>query len=80
MSTISVKYLTKNLVNKGQEKLSLEYSFDLSVQNIDVGSEIINSNKGQVYAKGLYESVGFKAISDVYDEVHIPHVKMKIEL
>ena len=35
---------------------------------------------GQVYAKGLYESVGFKAISDVYDEVHIPHVKMKIEL
>ena len=44
--------LTKNLVNKGQEKLSLEYSFDLSVQNIDVGSEIINSNKGQVYAKG----------------------------
>ena len=35
---------------------------------------------GQVYAKGLYESVGFKIISDVYDEVHIPHVKMKIEL
>ena len=35
---------------------------------------------GQVYAKGLYESVGFKTISDVYDEVHIPHVKMKIEL
>ena len=35
---------------------------------------------GQVYAKGLYESVGFKAISDVYDEVDIPHVKMKIEL
>ena len=35
---------------------------------------------GQVYAKWLYESVGFKAISDVYDEVHIPHLKMKIEL
>ena len=35
---------------------------------------------GQVYAKGLYESVGFKIISDVYDEVGIPHVKMKIEL
>lgn len=35
---------------------------------------------GKVYAKGLYESVGFKIISDVYDEVGIPHVKMKIEL
>ena len=35
---------------------------------------------GQVYAKGLYESVGFKIISDVYDQVGIPHVKMKIEL
>ena len=30
--------------------------------------------------KGLYESVGFNVISDVYDEVNIPHVKMKIEL
>ena len=28
----------------------------------------------------LKESVGFKIISDVYDEVGIPHVKMKIEL
>ena len=35
---------------------------------------------GQLYAKGLYESVGFNVISDVYDEVNIPHVKMKIEL
>lgn len=31
----------------------------------------------QEYVKGLYESVGFKAISDVYDEAGIPHVKMK---
>ena len=35
---------------------------------------------GQLYAKGLYESVGFNVISDVYDEVNIPHVKMKVEL
>lgn len=34
----------------------------------------------QLYVKDLYESVGFKAISDVYDEANIPHVKMKIEL
>lgn len=34
----------------------------------------------QLYVKDLYQSVGFKAISDVYDEAEIPHVKMKIEL
>ena len=34
----------------------------------------------QLYVKDLYESVGFKVISDVYDEVSIPHVKMKVEL
>ena len=33
----------------------------------------------QLYAKGLYEGVGFKVISDVYDEVEIPHVKMILE-
>lgn len=30
----------------------------------------------QFYIKGLYESVGFKAISDVYEEAEIPHIKM----
>ena len=34
----------------------------------------------QLYVKGLYEDVGFKVISDVYDEANIPHVKMKIEM
>jgi ElaA protein len=34
----------------------------------------------QLYVKGMYEAVGFKVISEVYDEVNIPHVKMKIEL
>ena len=34
----------------------------------------------QEYVKEMYSSVGFKVISDVYDEVNIPHVKMKIEL
>lgn len=32
----------------------------------------------QAYAKGLYESVGFKEVSEVYNEVDIPHVKMKL--
>ena len=33
----------------------------------------------QLYAKSLYENVGFKVISDIYDEVEIPHVKMILE-
>ena len=32
----------------------------------------------QLYARGLYEGVGFKAISDVYNEVDIPHIKMEV--
>ncbi|WP_194192001.1 GNAT family N-acetyltransferase [Clostridium chrysemydis] len=31
----------------------------------------------QLYVKDLYESVGFTPISDVYDEVGIPHIKME---
>ena len=31
----------------------------------------------QYYAKKLYESVGFEAVGEVYDEVSIPHIKMK---
>ena len=30
----------------------------------------------QLYAKALYESVGFMAIADIYEEAGIPHVKM----
>ncbi len=34
----------------------------------------------QVYAKDLYKSVGFKEYGEVYDEVNIPHIKMKLNL
>lgn len=32
----------------------------------------------QTYIKSLYESIGFKEISPIYDEVGIPHVKMRL--
>ena len=32
----------------------------------------------QYYIKDLYKSLGFKEISDDYDEVGIPHVKMRL--
>lgn len=31
----------------------------------------------QLYAKELYESVGFVVVSDIYDEAGIPNVKME---
>ena len=36
--------------------------------------------EAQVYAKGLYEKQGFRAISDPFPEDGIPHVKMLLEL
>ncbi|EOR26458.1 acetyltransferase [Clostridium sartagoforme AAU1] len=30
----------------------------------------------QLYVKDLYESIGFKVISDIYEEAEIPHIKM----
>ena len=32
----------------------------------------------QLYARKLYEAVGFEAISEVYNEVDIPHIKMEL--
>ena len=34
----------------------------------------------QCYIKELYKSVGFKEVSEQYEEAGIPHVKMKFEI
>ena len=34
----------------------------------------------QLYVKELYESIGFTASSEIYEEAGIPHVKMYIEI
>lgn len=46
------------------------------VQNVLNEMHIVLS--AQEHIKGLYLSCGFEVISDVYDEVGIPHVKMKL--
>lgn len=55
----------------------MRVALDFIKNNLDENIVVLS---GQLYAKGLYESVGFKVISDIYDEVNIPHVKMKVEL
>ena len=47
-----------------------------------IASELMKRSitlSAQLYAKDLYEKVGFKVVSDVYEEVDIPHVKMILE-
>ena len=62
---------------KGIAQEMMKVSLEFIKNNLDEKTVLLSA---QLYAKGLYESVGFKVISDVYDEVNIPHVKMKVEL
>ena len=34
----------------------------------------------QTHAIGFYQACGFKVTSEVYQDVHIPHVDMQLEL
>ena len=56
------KKLLENLIKYIQEELKEEH-ITISAQE---------------YVKELYKSVGFKEFGDVYYEVNIPHIKMKI--
>lgn len=67
----------KSYRRKGIAQKMIRYCLDFIKNELDENIVVLS---GQLYAKGLYESVGFKAISDIYNEVNIPHVKMKIEL
>lgn len=62
---------------KGIAKKMMKACLEFIKNQLD-GTTVVLS--AQLYVKDLYESVGFKAISDIYDEANIPHVKMKIKL
>ena len=62
---------------KGIAQEMMKVALEFIKNNLDEKTVVLSA---QLYAKGLYESVGFKVMSDVYDEVNIPHVKMKVEL
>ncbi|EES50793.1 GNAT family N-acetyltransferase [Clostridium botulinum] len=57
-------------------------AFELMKKSVDFLKNELNEEtivvSSQLYVKKLYESVGFKIISDIYDEVDIPHIKMKM--
>ncbi len=51
---------------------------------IDVAASKFNADKitieAQVYARGLYEKLGFRQSSDEFLEDGIPHIQMQLEL
>lgn len=68
-----LKEFRKNYIAQDMMKKSADF-----IREYWNAEEIIISS--QVYAKRLYESVGFEIISDVYDEAGIEHVKMSLKL
>lgn len=62
---------------KGIAQKMMKSALEFIKNNLDENVVVISA---QEYAKEMYLSVGFKIVSDIYDEVNIPHVKMKIEL
>lgn len=55
----------------------MKFALDFIKNNLDENIVVLSA---QEYVKDMYSSVGFKVISEIYNEVNIPHVKMKIEL
>ncbi|MEG2848509.1 MAG: GNAT family N-acetyltransferase [Bacilli bacterium] len=55
---------------------------DMMLKAIDFVKNNLKENhitlSSQEYIKTLYSSIGFKEISDVYDECNIAHVKMRL--
>lgn len=55
---------------------------EMMIKAIDFIKDSLDENhitlSAQYYIKDLYSSIGFKEISDIYDECNIPHVKMKL--
>jgi len=56
---------------------------ELMKRSIDFINKELKADKivlsAQAYAKGLYETVGFIDMSDIYNEVDIPHIKMILD-
>ncbi len=62
---------------KGIAQKMMKSALEFIKNNLNENVVVLSA---QEYAKEMYLSVGFKVVSDIYDEINIPHVKMKIEL
>ena len=55
----------------------MKYCLNFIKNDLDESVVVVSA---QEYVKKMYEGVGFEIISDTYNEVNIPHVKMIMRL
>lgn len=63
----------KEFRRKGIAQEMLNVAIEYIERNFEADKIVLSA---QVYAEALYESVGFIAVSQVYEEAGIPHIKM----
>ncbi|WP_160692805.1 GNAT family N-acetyltransferase [Clostridium sp. C2-6-12] len=63
----------KEFRRKGIAQEMLEIAIQYIQRNSEENKIVLSA---QVYAKALYESVGFTGVADIYEEAGIPHMKM----
>ena len=73
MTEISIGRVITTERGKGYGKQIMLHAIDAAIENF--GATLIDI-EAQEYAKGFYESVGFKQSSDTYMLDGIPHIKM----
>ena len=76
LPTISIGRVITTERGKGYGKQIMLAAIDVAVERFGATSIDIEA---QEYAKGFYESVGFKQTSDTFMLDGIPHIKMKWE-
>lgn len=67
--------VTKDYRRKGLAQKMMKSSIKFVHEELNENSITLSA---QEYIKNLYLDTGFKIVSDVYDEVGIPHIKMKL--
>lgn len=67
----------KEYRNKGLAREMMLKAIEEIKKNYNASNIILSA---QTYIKNLYISVGFKEVSDEYEEAGIPHVKMKFRI
>lgn len=67
----------KSYRRKGIAQEMMKYCLNFIKNDLDESTVVVSA---QEYVKKMYEGVGFEIISDTYNEVNIPHVKMIMRL
>ncbi len=73
MKEISIGRVITTVRGKGYGRQIMFHAIDVAIEHFDA---TLIDIEAQEYAKGFYESVGFKQSSDIFMLDGIPHIKM----